>query len=409
VKQEENGKEGDFPMKQTRVIEGVLQMRFEEIYDRFSKSKLTTSEAAELLGISVRTFLRKRERFDEEGFKGSYDLRLGKPSPRRASERIMTDIIRLYGNQYRGFNVKHFHEFAKREHGLQYGYTWTKKVLETAGLIRKGKRGGDHRLRRERRPMEGMMIHQDGSTHNWIPGLGYNIDLIVTMDDATSRITSAFFVLQEGTESTFRGLQETIEKYGLFCSLYTDRGSHYWYTPEVGGKVDKYQLTQVGRALKQLGIQHIASYCPQGRGRSERMFGTLQGRLPNELALQGITTMEDANRYLQEVYLPRHNSQFMTKARESETVWTPWIGMNLQEVLCIQAERVVHNDNTVIYHKFRLQIPSDDMRHHYVRTTVQVRQYMDGRMGLFYGHRMLGLYDQQGQLITQSAKDKEAA
>ena len=396
-------------MKQTRIIEGVMQMRFEEIYDRFSKSKLTTSEAAELLGISVRTFLRKRERFDEEGFEGSYDLRLGKPSSRRASALDVEHITRLYADQYRGFNVKHFHEFAQREHGVHYGYTWTKNVLEQKGLVRKSKRGGDHRLRRERRPMEGMMIHQDGSTHNWIPGLGHNVDMIVTMDDATSRITSAFFVLQEGTESTFQGLRETIEKYGLFCSFYTDRGSHYWYTPEVGGKVDKHQLTQVGRSLKQLGIQHIASYCPQGRGRSERMFGTLQGRLPNELALQGITTMEAANKYLQEVYLPRHNAQFMTVAKDPQTVWTPWVGMNLQEVFCIQAERIVHNDNTVTYHKFKLQIPSDDIRHHYVRTTVQVRQYMDGRMGIFYGHRMLGLYDQRGSLVIQHSKAQEAA
>jgi transposase len=396
-------------MKQTRIIEGVMQMRFEEIYDRFSKNKLTTSEAAELLGISVRTFLRKRERFDEEGFEGSYDLRLGKPSPKRASELHIEHITRLYADQYRGFNVKHFHEFAQREHGLQYGYTWTKNVLEQKGLVRKSKRGGDHRLRRERRPMEGMMIHQDGSTHNWIPGLGHNVDMIVTMDDATSRITSAFFVLQEGTESSFQGLTETIERYGLFCSLYTDRGSHYWYTPEVGGKVDKYQLTQVGRALKQLGIQHIAAYSPQARGRSERMFGTLQGRLPKELALQGIKTIEEANKYLQEVYLPRHNAQFMSKAREPETVWMPWVGMNLQEIFCIQAERTVHNDNTVTYHKFRLQIPNDDMRHHYVRTTVQVRQYMNGRMGIFYGHRMLGLYDQAGQLITPITKAQEAA
>ena len=155
-------------MKETKVIEEVLRMRFEEIYDRYSKRKLTTSEAAELLGISARTFLRKRHRYEEEGFGGCYDLRIGKPSPRRATELAIAHITQLYAHQYRGFNVKHFHEFAQREHDLTYGYTWTKKVLENEGLIRKGKRGGDHRLRRDRRPMEGMMIHQDGSTHNWI-------------------------------------------------------------------------------------------------------------------------------------------------------------------------------------------------------------------------------------------------
>lgn len=396
-------------MNKSKVIEEVLRMRFEEIYDRFSKKQLTTYEAAELLGISARTFLRKRDRYAEDGFEERYDLRIGKPSPRRATELAIAHITQLYAHQYRGFNVKHFHEFAKREHGLQYGYTWTKNVLEQAGLVRKGKRGGDHRLRRERRPMEGMMLHQDGSTHEWIIGLEYNIDLIVTMDDASSRITSAFFVLQEGTESTFRGLKETIEKYGLFCSLYTDRGSHYWNTPEVGGKVDRSNLTQVGRALKQLGIQHIASYCPQGRGRSERMFGTLQGRLPQELALQGITSIEAANQYLQDIYLPRHNAQFMAQPEEAQAVWTPWVGKNLEDILCIHAERIVHNDNTVTYHAFKLQIPSDTVRHHYVRTTVEVRQYMDGSMGVFYGHRRLGLYDPRGQIILPSYLNQEAA
>lgn len=213
-----------------------------------------------------------------------------------------------------------------KEHGLKYGYTWTKTQLERAGFIRKSKRGGDHRLRLERRPMTGMMLHQDGSTHGWIPGLGYNVDLIITMDDADSLITSGFFVLQEGTDSSFRGVKETIETYGLFYSLYTDRGSHYWTTPEAGGPVDKHNLTQFGRALKQLGIHHIAAYSPQARGRSERMFGTLQNRLPKELALQGVTTLEEANRYLREVYLPRHNQQFTIRPKEEQkTAYIPWV------------------------------------------------------------------------------------
>lgn len=201
-------------MKKVQVKEEVLKMRFEEIYDRFQKQQLTTEEASELLGISISSFYRKRGRYEEEGFEGLKDGRLRKLSPFKAADAEVQRITRLYGDQYRGFNIKHFHEFAKREHGLQYSYTWTKTQLEKAGLIKRSKRGGDHRLRRERRPMAGMMLHQDGSTHNWIPGIGYNVDLIVTMDEATSNITSAFFVLQEGTESSMRGLQETIEKHG---------------------------------------------------------------------------------------------------------------------------------------------------------------------------------------------------
>lgn len=396
-------------MKKSMINEGVLKMRFEDIYGRFSKRELTTEEAAELLGLSISTFYRKRERYEETGSL-SFDRRLGKVSPHRAADRQVEAITKLYKERYRDFSVKHFHEFAQREHGLKYGYTWTKTQLERVGLVRKSKRGGDHRLRRERRPMIGMMIHQDGSTHEWIIGLGYNIDLIITLDDADSKVTSGFFVLQEGTESTFRGLKETIGKYGLFCSFYTDRGSHYWTTPEAGGKVDKHQLTQVGRALKQLGIQHIAAYSPQARGRSERMFGTLQKRLPQELALHGITTIEEANKYLKEVYIPRHNEQFSVKPKEEDkTAYTPWVGVDLKEILCIQDERTVQNDNTVSFEGLRLQIPKDDLRHHYVKTTVQVRQYGDGSLSLFFGNRCLGRYDSHGNLFEMTQDKKQAA
>jgi hypothetical protein len=397
-------------MKKTRINEGVLKMRFEDIYGRFDKRELTTTEAAELLGISVRTFLRKRERYEEEDFSGNFDKRLGKKAYNRAQDAEIEFMTKLYNEKYKDFNVKHFHEFVVREHGLKYGYTWTKNQLEKAGCIKKSKRGGDHRLRRERRPMTGMMIHQDGSTHAWIPALERNVDLIITMDDASSEITSGFFVDQEGTWSTFQGLKETIEKYGLFCSLYTDRGSHYWYTPEAGGKVDKHQLTQVGRALKQLGIQHIAAYTPQARGRSERMFGTLQNRLPQEMNLAGITTLDEANWYLREIYLPRHNEQFKVKPKEAKmTAYIPWAGLDLNEILSLHEERVVGHDNTVSFENIRLQIPKDDLRHHYVKTTVEVRQYSDMSLGLFFGNRCLGRYDQLGNLKHSQLEIQKAA
>jgi transposase len=395
-------------MEKVRIIEGVMQMKFEDIYGRFRQKKLTCQEASELLGVSPRTFLRKRDRYEEEEFDGRFDRRLGHRSGRRAEAQEIARITKLYEQRYKGFSVKHFHEFACREHGLKYGYTWTKTQLEKAHLITRSKRGGDHRLRRERRPMAGMMLHQDGSTHEWIVGLGYKVDLIVTMDDATSWITSAFFVPQEGTESSFLGIKETIMQYGLFCSLYTDRGSHYWFTPEAGGKVSKHQLTEVGRALKQLGIQHIAAYSPQARGRSERMFGTLQDRLPKELELAGITSLAEANRYLQEVYLPRHNQQFSVKAKEPDSAYVSWVGLSLDEILCIQEERTVQNDNTVRYKGKILQIPKDNLRHHYIKTTVQVREYLDGTLGLFYGPRCLGRYSCDGILFTERTKHEAA-
>ena len=153
-----------------------------------------------------------------------------------------------------------------------------------------------------------MMLHQDGSTHEWVPGRWW--DLIGTLDDTAGEFYSAFFVAEEGTLSSFRGLYEVIAAKGLFCSLYTDRGSHYQHTPDAGGKVDKDNPTQVGRALVQPGIELIPAYSPEARGRSERMFGTLQKRLPRELRLAGITDMEVASRFLEEHYLPQHNARF---------------------------------------------------------------------------------------------------
>jgi len=388
-------------MKTTLIIEEIHRMRFEDIYGRYQSKDISCEEAAEILGISERSFLRKRRRYESAEFDGRFDMRIGKISSQRAADKEVKFITQLYCDRYRGFSVQHFYEFARREHQVSRSYSWTKNVLGGAGLIQKSTRGGKHRLRRERRPMAGMMLHQDGSTHLWIPALDHNFDLIVTMDDATSEITSAFLVEEEGTMSTFRGLRETIEKYGLFCSLYTDRGSHYFYTPEAGGKVDKHARTQVGRALKQLGVKHISAYSPQARGRSERMFGTLQNRLPKEFALQDIKTIEEANAYLRDVYLPRHNKQFTVTAKDSKSAFIPWVGPGLKDILCIQEERIVQNDNTIRYEGLILQIPKNDYRHHYVRTTVNVHTYDDGSLAVFYGHMCIGKYDMKGNLLKE--------
>lgn len=392
-----------------KIQEGVYRMRFEDIYKHYKEKRLTTLEASEMLGISERTFLRKRRRYEEEDFDGRFDLRLGGESPHRAADEEVELVTKLYSERYRGFSVKHFHEFACHYHSLTRSYSWTKNVLIGKGCIQKGTRGGKHRIRRERRPMRGMMLHQDGSTHRWIPALEYDLDLIVTLDDATSEITSAFLVGEEGTMSTFRGLQETIEKHGLFCSLYTDRGSHYFYTPEAGGKVDKSTQTQVGRALKQLNIKHVAAYSPQARGRSERMFGTLQDRLPKELALKGIQTIDEANAYIRDVYLPRHNKQFSVEPKEAKSAYTPFIGVGLQDILCIQEERTVQQDNTIRYNGMVLQIPKNEYRHHYVRTTVTVHRYQDKSLAVFYGHMCIGRYDRFGGCEGEAKEHKIAA
>jgi hypothetical protein len=297
-----------------------------------------------------------------------------------------------------GWSAKHFYAWYRRDGGTR-SYTWVKSRLQEAGLVAKAKGRGKHRKRRERAPWPGMMVHQDGSTHAWVPGSRW--DLIVTMDDATNEHYSMFFVEEEGTASSLRGIAEVVEARGLFSSLYTDRGSHYWHTPEAGGKVDRDHPTQVGRALAQLGIEMIPAYSPEARGRSERMFATHQGRLPRELALLGITDMHEANRYLREQYLQAFNAEFMQPAMEEGSAFVPYVGRDLADILCEQFERTVGADNCVTFGTLKLQIPADRARHHYVKVKVRVHRYPDGRLALFHGPRRLARYEPDGTLAVQ--------
>ncbi|WHZ26179.1 MAG: Transposase [Nitrospira sp.] len=384
-------------MMRATVLQEVRRMRFEELYARRHRGELTMAEAAELLGVTERTFRRWSVRYETEGVEGLEDRRLGRASARAVPVDEALRMVTLYETQYRGWTVKHFHERWHQEHGGTRSYTWTKNRLQRAGHVTRASRRGAHRKKRPRKPLPGMMLHQDGSRHEWVPGCQW--DLIVTLDDATSEMYSAFFVEEEGTMSSFRGLREVIEKQGLFSSLYTDRGSHYWYTEKTGGKVDKTRLTQVHRALRQLGITLIAAYSPEARGRSERVFRTLQDRLPKELALARITTIAAANRYLTEQFLPAYNRRFAVPAVEAGTAFVPWIGSNLAEILCVQDERVVANDNTVRYQGQHLQIPPDQHRFHYVKTTVRVHAYPDSTLAVFHGPRCLARYQPDGRVI----------
>ena len=372
-------------------------MRFEELYERRQRRVVTMAEAAEMLGVTERTFRRWRDRYEADGLEGLQDRRLGRPSGRAVPVDDALRMVTLYETRYTGWTVKHFHEHWQAEHGGRRSYTWTKKTLQAAGHVARAPRRGAHRKKRPRKPLPGMMLHQDGSTHEWVSGCQW--DLIVTLDDATTEIYSAFFVEEEGTLSSFRGLREVIETKGLFSSLYTDRGSHYWLTEEAGGRVDKTRLTQVHRALQQLGITLIPAYSPEARGRSERVFRTLQDRLPKELALAGMTEMAAANQYLAKRFLPAYNRRFAVPAPEAGTAFVPWIGTGLTDLLCVQDARVVANDNTVRYQGASLQIPQDPHRFHYVKVTVRVHEYPDGTLAVFHGPRCLARYHADGRLI----------
>jgi len=388
-------------MGRAGVLQEVRIMRFEDVVGRLHDGRLSCDEAADLLGMSVSSFYRWRRRFEAKGIEGLADGRLGKAAGRRAAVDEVTRVLELFETRYFDFNVKHFHEKLTAEHGLARGYTWTKNTLQAAGKVRRAKRRGAHRRRRPRKPMIGMMLHQDGSRHEWVPGQWW--DLIVTMDDADSMIYSAFFVAEEGTMSAFRGLREVIERHGLFGSLYADRGSHYWTTTEAG-KLDKDNPTQVHRALIQLGIELIPAYSPEARGRSERMFGTLQGRLPQELRVKGITELEAANRFLAESFIPEHNRRFREAPEEAGSAFVPWAGWGLADILCVQEERIVGNDNTVRHRRRILQIPADKHRHHYVKCKVRVHDYPDGSLAVFHGPRCLARYDADGAPVREEHK-----
>ena len=389
-------------MNRTTLLQERRMQTFHDVLGHWQARHLSALEAAELLGMSERSFRRYRQRYEDEGPDGLFDRRLGKASARRVPADQVAWVLDEYRSHYRGWTVKHFHDRLRERHGFAWSYTWTKTTLQRAGLVPKAPRRGVHRRRRERKPCVGMMVHQDGSRHEWLAGVP-PLDLIVTMDDATSEIYSAFLVEEEGTASTFRALKQVFTDKGLPGSLYTDRGSHYFHTPEAGGKVDKSNPTQVGRALHQLGIEHIAAYSPQARGRSERAFGTLQNRLVKELSLAGITEIEAANRFIADTYLPDHNRRFATKPElEASAFASPPPPDQVHEVLCLHTKRVVAHDNTVRHERRVLQIPASPVRHHYVKATVRVHEYPDGTLALFHGPRCLARYQADGEPIDTS-------
>ena len=382
-------------MRRSEALQGVRVLRFLDILGRYEAAEFSQLEAAALLGVGERTFRRWRQRHEEDGEAGLLDRRLGKASGKRVPTAREDEVEGLYRERYQGFTAKHFHEHLVRDHRFAWGYTWTKTFLHSKGLLEKAERRGAHRRKRPRRPMPGMMLHQDGSRHVWLAGRPA-LDLIVTLDDATAQIYSAFLTEEENTASTFRALGEVFGAHGLPLSLYTDRGSHYFFTPEAGAAVDRTRLTQVGRALERLGVEHIAAYSPQARGRSERVFQTLQDRLIKELALAGIDTPDAANLFIKEVYLPAHNARFAVAAEQPGTAFVAIPGVDLDEVLCVQEERQVGNDNCVSFNRLKLQIPESPLRAHFVKARVKVRLYPDGSHAIFHGPRCLGRYDKKG-------------
>src|SRR2546430_4119514 len=333
-------------------------MKVQEVSLQAMARKISWYQAAEIIGISDRHMRRWRERYEEGGFRGLFDRRRGKPSPKRVPVAVVEQVLQLYREKYFDLNLSHFHEKLASQHQIELSYSWVKGMLQGAGLVARGRKRGVHRKRRERRPLPGMLLHIDGSRHQWFQDERW-YDLIVILDDATSEIYYAQLVEEESTVTVMAGLREVIERQGVFCALYSDRGSHFWLTPKVGGKVEAHRLTQVGRALRELGIQMIPAYSPQARGRSERNFGTWQGRLPQELRLAGIKTLDAANAFLRECYRAEFNRRFQVPPAQPGSAFMPGRSRDLDLIFALQFERTVNRDNTVSFQNLNLQIEAD--------------------------------------------------
>jgi transposase len=373
-------------------------MKVQEVILRAMAKKITWWQAAEIIGISDRQMRRWRERYEEFGYDGLFDRRQGKPSPKRVPVAQVEQVLGLYRDRYFDLNVRHFHEKLHSDHAIELSYTWVKLALQGAGLVARGRKRGVHRKRRPRRPLPGMLLHIDGSHHRWFQDERW-YDLIVILDDATSEIYYAQLVEEESTVTVMAAVRAVIERKGLFCALYSDRGSHFWLTPKVGGKVDRHRLTQVGRALAELGIQMIPAYSPQARGRRERNFGTWQGRLPQELRLHGIANLEQANRFLREHYIVEFNRRFQVRAAERGTAFLPRRGQNLDLIFSLQFERAVNRDNTVSFQHLSLQIEPVRWRATLAGCTVRVHQHLDGTLTITHGPQRLGRYSAEGHLV----------
>jgi transposase len=374
-------------------------MKVQEVILRAIGGQISWMQAAEILGISDRTIRRMRFRLERHGYSGLFDRRRQRPSPKRVPVATVVKVLRLYREQYFDFNVRHFHEKLGGDHGIHLSYSWVKAALQTAGLIERRAKRGKHRKRRERRPLPGMMLHIDGSSHAWLAPEKGRQDLITVLDDANSLVYYAQLAEQESTASVMAALKAVVEEQGVFCSLYSDRASHFVYTETAGRGPKRSVRTQVGRALEQLGIELIPANSPQARGRCERLYGTFQGRLPQELRVRQIDSLEEANRFLSEIYIAEHNAKFAVPPAQPGTAFVPSAGADLEKIFSQQEERIVGNDNTVTFGKLELQIPPQTFRFSLARCRVLVCRHLDKTLAAYYGPHRLARYDIDGNLL----------
>ena len=384
---------------ETRIAREAKAMTKQEVIMKAIEKRITWLQAADILRYTPRHMRRLKWRIEKYGWDDFRDHRGGKPRRKRIPQKTIEEICRLKREVYPDFSIQHFFERLTEKHKVEVSYTWVRVVLQTAGLVEKAPGRGKYRRRRERRPMVGMMMHLDASTHEWIRGIPKQ-DLVVMMDDADGRILYARFVEEEGTLSTFEALSHVLRRHGRFCEFYTDRGSHFCRTEKAGEPPADEQNGQVTRALQALGIRQILARSPQARGRSERAFGTIQGRLPQELALAGITDYAAANAYLEKLFVPDFNKRFTVEPAEAGSAFVSLAGIDCRLLLSIQHRRTVRNDSTVTFEKIVLQLPPGGDRLHYVRCSVIVHEFIDGILGVSFQGKLLAQFNRCGDLLS---------
>ena len=375
-------------------------MKVQEVILRAMAKKITWWQAAEILGVSLRTMRRWKLAYQRNRFRALFDGRKGKPNWRKAPAEEVEKVLALYQEQYHDLNVRHFHEKLTEKHDIRWSYTWLKNVLQGAGLVKKRGKQKPHRKRRARRPLPGMLLHIDGSHHQWFCDDRW-YDLLVILDDATSEIYYAQLVDDESTRTVMAGLRYVVEHKGVFCTLYSDRAGHFFLTPKAGQPVDRRQRTQVGRAMKDLDIEMIPAYSPQARGRGERSFQTWQGRLPQELRLAGISDKDQANAFLNDQYIPEFNRKFTVAASQRGTAFVPVQHLNLDRIFSIQHERIVDKDNTVRWGNMHLQIEPQQWRSTLAGCRVVVYEHLDGTLTLGYGPHQIGRFKDTGEPLQE--------
>ena len=387
-------------------------MKVQEVILRAISGRLKWYQAAQILGISDRQMRRWKRRYEQMGYDGLFDRCRQQPSPKRVPLKVVQQVLTLYRERYFDLNVLHFQEKLRDQHGIALSYTWVKTALQSAGLVAQDIRRSPHRKARPRRPLPGTLLHADASTHPWIPGLGTQ-DLIVVLDDATSQVYEARFVPQESTRTMMVSLQTVIAKQGVFCALYTDKGSHF-HTTRRGHSPHRPQQasepTQIQRALGQLGIEMIVAHSPQARGRMERLWETWQGCLPQELRLAGITTLTAANLFLEHRWIRFHNRTWTVAAAEPGTAFVPYTGNQLDRIFALHHERTVGNDNCIEFRNLRWQVPPNRWRYTFAKCRVKIYEHLDETVSIGYGPHTLGHYDAHGHLFLKpSIKGKHIA